>query len=149
MPHLPSLAADACCSSIPPPCCLLQVPHHSSLLSPPGVLQKHPPVLQTATWPVFLVAPPAQTRSHPESSFFLVFLSFPTQVLPFLCISACPFPQWSLFCAASYSVARGPCTTGARVSAAMTGGRGVRASLVAERRRMCEGTAGGMSRACL
>ena len=140
-----------CDTSIPPPCHLLQVPHKSSLLSPPGGPQKHPPVLWAGTWPILLAVPPTPAIS-PRIFFLLkISLDFLTWVLPYsalalLCFPAHPHTWWCLFHGASYPAAAGPCTTGARVSTAVRGRRGVRASLVAEGRRKCEGTAGGMGR---
>lgn len=67
--------------------------------------------------------------------------------LPYLAPTV--LPCLSLFCGASYSAAAGLCTAGARVTAAVRGRRGVRASLAAEGRRTSERTAGGMGRAGL
>ena len=148
--HTPFL----CATSIPPPCHLLQVPQKSSFLSPVGGPQKHPSVLQTGTWSILLAVPPAPAIS-PRIFFLLkISLDFPTWALPYLsfpllCFPALPYTWWYLFCGASYSVATGPCTTGAKVSTAKRGRRGVRASLVAEGRRSCERMPGGMGRARL
>lgn len=140
-----------CATSIPPPCHLLQVPHKSSLLNPPGDPQKHPPVLQTGTWPILLAVPPAPDI-FPRIFFLLnISLDFliwvlPCSTLPLLCFPACPYTWWCLFCGVNYSAAAGPRTTGARVSTAMRGRRGIRASLVGEGRKRCKRTAGGMGR---